>query len=530
MKTAQKVSLLTLTPAEVTGLFHLAYKCGEHRDRETLLQALQADLALLLGQSDWETVLTGILLLYTRIWWTRVWTAQEIVLAREAEVYCGDKHLPWTVFTYLAKILEIPQMAEVLSRHPSSSDTARQLKQLMPTFHYRTGTIDALREHKKKGDISLWYTMRLVSDRKCTDPRDKIYGVLGLLDGHLPMQPDYSLSATQVVIAASTAMLKETGDLRLFGLISDEQGWRDENLPSWVPDFISWGNHGRVFTPIGRTFGDERAFSACPPVESGPQFAFRFEQTDTLLHLSGIGFDQIDSVGEGAPDILDPRSKDPQASHKDTIVGWKALALASDLSYPTGEPLPAAFWRTVLIDRRVNDYHSSFSSSRAFGKSRLDRDDPIIPPADAELEARLIRGLDSPNEGAASHLCYRRFAVLRNGYFGLVPSTAQQGDLVVVLLGGEVPYLLRPAANGRHKVLGEWYVICTYYSRFMRRMLTIPPPKLCPWNHGWRGNQDERRRLRVFHFYLRVAAYRSFEKGEGSRGQKWEGGVRFHII
>jgi hypothetical protein len=52
----------------------------------------------------------------------------------------------------------------------------------------------------------------------------------------------------------------------------------------------------------------------------------------------------------------------------------------------------------------------------------------------------------------------RRFLVTEEGYIGLAPNIAQKGDIVCVLLGGEVPFVLRPLKDGYYKLIGEWCV------------------------------------------------------------------------
>jgi len=39
-----------------------------------------------------------------------------------------------------------------------------------------------------------------------------------------------------------------------------------------------------------------------------------------------------------------------------------------------------------------------------------------------------------------------------------VPEGAETGDLICILYGGEVPYVLRPQRNGYNVVVGECYV------------------------------------------------------------------------
>lgn len=51
-------------------------------------------LAAFLARPDSDVCLTALAVLFTRQWWTRVWTVQEVGMARRATVHCGWKNLP----------------------------------------------------------------------------------------------------------------------------------------------------------------------------------------------------------------------------------------------------------------------------------------------------------------------------------------------------------------------------------------------------------------------------------------------------
>lgn len=67
--------------------------------------------------------------------------------------------------------------------------------------------------------------------------------------------------------------------------------------------------------------------------------------------------------------------------------------------------------------------------------------------------------LDDRAEALINRSCVsRRFAVTAKGYPALVPERAQIGDHIVVLLGGDVPFVLRPRAEGHWSLVGESYI------------------------------------------------------------------------
>ena len=42
----------------------------------------------------------------------------------------------------------------------------------------------------------------------------------------------------------------------------------------------------------------------------------------------------------------------------------------------------------------------------------------------------------------------------QNGYVGLGPAHMMKGDIVCLILGARVPYVLRPDGNSRHQLVG----------------------------------------------------------------------------
>ena len=51
----------------------------------------------------------------------------------------------------------------------------------------------------------------------------------------------------------------------------------------------------------------------------------------------------------------------------------------------------------------------------------------------------------------------RRFCSTTDGRIGLVPRSAAAGDVICVLYGGRVPYVLRPCKDG-YTLIGECYI------------------------------------------------------------------------
>jgi hypothetical protein len=57
------------------------------------------------------------------------------------------------------------------------------------------------------------------------------------------------------------------------------------------------------------------------------------------------------------------------------------------------------------------------------------------------------------------NFCFgRSFFEMKNGWMGLGPNTLEIDDVVVLLYGGDIPYVLRPRPEGGYVLVGEAYV------------------------------------------------------------------------
>ncbi|KAK5171957.1 uncharacterized protein LTR77_003594 [Saxophila tyrrhenica] len=81
--------------------------------------------------------------------------------------------------------------------------------------------------------------------------------------------------------------------------------------------------------------------------------------------------------------------------------------------------------------------------------SLYDLTDDTPPPDAAAMRSFFALGMACVN---------RRAFRTASGYVGLGPQVMREGDLVVILIGCETPYVLRPHVNGTYRLLGHCYV------------------------------------------------------------------------
>jgi hypothetical protein len=110
-----------------------------------------------------------------------------------------------------------------------------------------------------------------------------------------------------------------------------------------------------------------------------------------------------------------------------------------------------AFWRTVIADRDYTwkgpppaewDFAGRFEAWLGRREDRAD-DEPYFRPF---------------SDAAVIHCLNRSFIVTERGYLGLGRVSTKQGDIVCVLRGGNVPFILRRKGYGYYELVGEAYV------------------------------------------------------------------------
>lgn len=52
----------------------------------------------------------------------------------------------------------------------------------------------------------------------------------------------------------------------------------------------------------------------------------------------------------------------------------------------------------------------------------------------------------------------RKFCSTKHKRIGLVPHTIKSGDLVAIIIGADVPFVLRPTNTGRYELVGDCYI------------------------------------------------------------------------
>lgn len=127
--------------------------------------------------------------LFSLPYWSRLWIVQEILLARRVVLHYGPLKLPWRKLQELA-----------------SSDSYYGMPHNITSFLLPAGTNS--RYSKVRDNYSLMIAMTLFSGQGCADPRDKVYGLMGIVEEDERLDVDYEKAPRGVLLDAIEVIMK----------------------------------------------------------------------------------------------------------------------------------------------------------------------------------------------------------------------------------------------------------------------------------------------------------------------------------
>ena len=127
---------------------------------------------------------------------------------------------------------------------------------------------------------------------QCTDPRDRLYGILGIMTDNQDVNIDYSIPVEEVYRNWAVKRIQRTHHIDIFGACADSG--RFGQLPSWVPD---------LRMPIGQ---DKALWLMCNGGElsvsrtHSPVIIPRISEDCSRLSVAGFEVDVVSAVGMAA--------------------------------------------------------------------------------------------------------------------------------------------------------------------------------------------------------------------------------------
>jgi hypothetical protein len=505
------------------------YNTDQDLDSKTKVAAALAMLNEPFEEAGWE----AIKLFLQRPYWKRIWIVQEVALAQQALIVCGNAVFEsvyfWCAITLWESVIQPEetnlvtadqQMTIINSGHRSSLNLMIFNGNQLFRPESDTPFVSKLQQH------ILGTRHHLASD-----PRDKVYGLLGLIDENSEeCIPDYKKNVIQVYTDVVVSYIHSTNKFAsiYFAGIGILHENRIPGLPSWVPDFSNVA---------------DRSYRIHTLVKPGmPQFSSAEDTTATVTFSED--FKLLTAVGTIVDEISDIEPIGYDTNSEEHLVRWLHFSAAlCPPFHPTGMPWRQAFFRTLVGDNSGYGYgKSDFRNDQlrdafylqavgflwffglepgrggvklveaiqgcASATECLQRIDALYPDEDIAYfvklflfcEERLLGPIlrdgytDILRQTLLNEFCgqpgtkwyldsfvskfreiskrqmkdltfhhvhvlsaQRRLFVTKDGYMGTAPMGAQQGDRICVLLGCNVPLLIRPEGDD-FLIIGDTYI------------------------------------------------------------------------
>ncbi|KAF5019388.1 hypothetical protein F66182_8588, partial [Fusarium sp. NRRL 66182] len=389
-------------------------------------------------------------ILFENPWFTRVWVIQEALSARNPLVHCSGEQVPWGEVVQVSNWLEDPGYA---SQSPHNTSQQRALapiwKALKPKGETRQVPTTPIEQQDTREPSSILDVFFSGLDLKATDPRDKLFALLTFADethdgsklDHL-LRPNYDKSKERVFADFTRWWIREHGSVSILSSIHCQPGrtWQKTLGPD--TDGIQTGR------PTWSV--DSRGSSKWTQANLDARFAFRaagdtkpdFELLETsdplVLQLSGLCITQVKSISHAPIEYMYPYQpaapgvRDPMADVFDKILDPCATTPFWTRKYVADD------FRQESIQTCNQKYLDHMGAHWNYSRRPKLR---VLKP-DGSQDPTWYRTNKLPT---CIEPC---FFVTTSGLFGLCPWRSREGDVVVLLHGGNVPYLLRPADDG----------------------------------------------------------------------------------
>jgi hypothetical protein len=393
-----------------------------------------------------------------RPWFTRIWAVQEILLSRKAILLCGSHKIPWHSFCIGEKyILRTCQVEDPEQDGTPEGDNKYRLIADIIAIPIMTKSVRV-----QYGAQALSTLLPYLRKCRSTDPRDKIFGILGIASESRKLEADYSKGVAEVYAQATQAIIQESGSLFILSHMDDD--YRVIKLPSWVPDWsipLQPSREARL-----------QEIEEGKPSASGDLKAKIFKMEDPFkLSLQGVLVDEMETILHGElGDEMQPQSMKILIRNKSKITAGEFKSLFDSVSWvlqqvsqvrglsgiyrSSWEPIELAYICTISAGHIPQGYKYTEDESEKMLPEYTSKRKPmeiedLYFQADETIQ-RLMGEASIQTQG-------KRVVRTRTGYLALVPRAVQMGDKIAVLKGGPMPFLLRPSGAG-FSLIGDCYV------------------------------------------------------------------------
>ncbi|KAL1854940.1 hypothetical protein Daus18300_011260 [Diaporthe australafricana] len=469
----------------------LGVEKDDSEQAQELLHSLVTDEVQLSPLLDLGSVVS----LFDREFWSRLWVVQEVLHAQEIVVLCGSSRLPWDDYVRASMIFQSPDSVDKIRFFNERSGNTRLVTsqhRLNPSqilIHHGPASIlhiqrarELAREENRVDDLHYTlHLMRLSRTKLASDPKDRVYGILGVLPRGLSpeIRVNYNLTVKEIYVDFVEWWMKASGSLNIIcDSIHFPPQISNANLPSWVPDW-SYDPTTQSLASLPLKFsasGESSSEYYFPDREDG-----RGPRLRNKLAIAGVRIGEISDHGTAV------NTHCRAADYCMTFLQWRALLLQHFDIDAGSESHSEDRRRRVALCEHQRSFCLTLSLGQPVGTDRAKKDSKFLDsekswvekcysvfatvikarlprlPIDEDLMAFEEAGddikPDSPRQflqdNFAEYMMGRCFCITDSGSLGLGSGAMARGDVVVVPYGCSTPVLLRPEGFGAPDADGQ---------------------------------------------------------------------------
>lgn len=412
-----------------------------------------------------------------RSWYSRVWILQELAMSKsDPIVVCGHRRAPWSTFIAAWQAIANEAFADLGTyRKESMSTTAGTASvddDLGLVTLVKLDVLHDLRQNVQgRGGDSLRRLLMISRTSAATDPRDRIYGLLGLLEEgardpklSITIPVDYQKSCSETYTdAVAHIFSRGEGPYFLSGMylsggpsaapwIASLPSTTDQpDLPSWVPDFTRQ-DFEKTEQPEGYCFHPPATMHASGPGRGAKNGAVLDDRR--TLQVAGLIVDTIASVKPFGSTLAALKKN---LSHFEDLAAearCQPCRFASSIQplmqkFRDSEPL----WRMLISNKHLKSgYEPAPSAYETMYKGLLSSD--VSSPNDYEECLRRCVGSKS-------------FLTTANGFIGTCVPDGRAGDIIVIVFGSPSLFVLRPVSGTQDTQQTYWLIGASYVGGIM---------------------------------------------------------------
>ena len=379
-------------------------------------------------------------------WWRRVWVRQELAMSKKATVFCSEHSVDWE---------DVAAMAHWVSLFTQDLDEkTKSWGAKHRSGAYSGEDFEDFRQTLQRGG-SLDLQSMLIHARNCetTDPRDRVFAVLGMVEDFQSIHIDYDSSPAEVAQSAFKALANANGGLE--ALIFSQNPDRTEGIPSWAPN---------ISAEFSAQPSRLRGISSSLYAASGRSEHAKYRFDVSTLAVDVRIFDYSLEISQPFPAWIDLKDLDDCMR---TLREDAFLWLSNLRTHQKYERL----MRTLTRDQDIQANRLDRGGQRLdWAKFFRIEHRGVGAVTEFQYLSKAIRQFqtladDRAESGAwlrvfKQSIGNRRMILTAEERIGLVPAATRLGDKICIMDGLDVPLVLRPldTAVRSYVLIGEAYI------------------------------------------------------------------------